>query len=88
MTPLEKEQFPFDTRDLIWEKVLAGFYYGIRRFYIKEDVVSPESGFKQLLTKNQLDWFHDIKIARSINQKLKFKDNAEYFPAVLSSHKF
>lgn len=52
MTPLEKQQFPFETRDLDWKKVLAGFYYGIRRFYIKEDVVSPESGFHQLLAKN------------------------------------
>ena len=84
----ERLEFPFDTRAINWEKCLSGFYFGIRRFFIKEDVVSPESGFKQLLAQNQIDWFHDIKAANKNSQSIALKDNSVYFAAVLSSQKF
>jgi len=84
----EKVEFNFETRQIDWFKALSGFYFGLRRYYIKEDVVSPETGFKQLLAQNQIDWFHDIRAARRFNKYQTKKDNSAYFPAVLSAQKF
>ena len=50
--------------------------------------MSPESGFKQILAQNQIDWFHDIKAATKPSHRIVLKDNSVYFPAVLSSQKF
>jgi hypothetical protein len=39
-------------KDIDWEKCVHAWCYGIRRFYSKEDIVSPESTNMQLLNKN------------------------------------
>jgi hypothetical protein len=48
MSEKDKAIFPFDVRLINWKFCLEGFYYGIRRFFLKEDCLSPteDSGFK------------------------------------------
>jgi hypothetical protein len=52
MNPEQKALFPFDVRLINWEFCLRGFMFGIRRYYLKEDCISPDSGFSQILVKN------------------------------------
>jgi len=57
--------------------------YGLRRFYSKEDIVSPESNNIQLISKNQLSMFHDIRFAFRITKDVKPKDTGKYFREIL-----
>jgi len=52
MSPEEKAVFPFDIRLVNWNICLPGFVYGIRRYFLREDCLSPESGYNQVLKKN------------------------------------
>ena len=52
MSDTEKEIFKFDVRRIDWKRQLEGFQYGIRRYFMKEDVYDPRSGWVQLLRKN------------------------------------
>jgi hypothetical protein len=60
----------------------------VRRFFIKEDIPSPESSYKQLLAKNQIEWFHDVKTARRLTRFTRTKDNVVYFNAILQQAKY
>ena len=45
MSAHEKKNFPFDMKLIDWEIMLNGFCYGVRRFFLREDQFSPESGY-------------------------------------------
>ena len=46
MSPEEKMAFPINVKAIDWERCIQTFCYGIRRFYIKEDIVGPETSYK------------------------------------------
>ena len=64
--------------------------YGIRRFFLKEDIMPPESKFRQLLAKSRsnVEYFHDAKVALRAAQNINRRSNQEYFSDVLSHEKF
>jgi hypothetical protein len=66
MSADEQREFPIDVRKIDWKKAISEFAYGIRKFYIKEDIVSPMTNYSQLLSKNQIECGHDIKVAFSL----------------------
>lgn len=66
MSAEDQREFPIDVRKIDWNKAVSEFCYGIRRFYIKEDIVSPLTTYRQLLSKNQIELAHDIKVALSV----------------------
>jgi len=41
MSPEEKRIFPMDIRQINWDQMLIAFIYGLRRYFIKEDIVNP-----------------------------------------------
>jgi len=41
MSADEQRDFPINVRIIDWSKALSYFAYGIRKFYIKEDILSP-----------------------------------------------
>ena len=88
MNEWERSQFRIDVRQVDWEKGITGFLYGIRRFYIKEDCIPYEAGFKQILAQNQIGWFQDVKQSQRITRDLVKKDNRAYFATVMSQTKF
>ena len=51
MSDEEKVEFNFDPTTILWTKSYRGFMYGLRKFYVKEDIPAPELGFKQMLAK-------------------------------------
>jgi hypothetical protein len=46
-----------------WSRLFHSWAYGIRRYYEKKDIPPPESQTVQLLSKNQLEYFHDLRFA-------------------------
>ena len=45
MSEQEKKDFNFDVTTIDWTKAEQNFLYGIRRFFLKEDVLPPEACF-------------------------------------------
>jgi hypothetical protein len=45
MSVEEKNDFPFDIRLVNWNICVPGFVFGIRRYFLREDCFSPESGY-------------------------------------------
>lgn len=86
MSAEEKALFPIDVRNINWSHMHKLFSYGIRRFYIKEDIVPLENTYYQMLSKNQIELFHDVRTA--VKVKGVFKSNLSYFQSVLLPHKF
>lgn len=87
MSPEDKLVFPIDVRRINWSECFQLFAYGIRRFFIKEDIVGPQMRYEQLINKNQLEFAHDLKTAYRSNVG-SFKSNLSYFKDVLLPHKF
>ena len=84
MTKDELREFNFDMRQIDWRKSLAGYCFGIRRFYFKEDCMPFEAGFEQVLAQNQYEWFHDVRLSRQLIANSQPKDNKVYFASMLS----
>ena len=84
MSEEEKVTFDFDLKKMSWKKSLDGFTYGLRRFFMKEDVLSPETNFLQILPKNQISILNDVRLANSTTRLLKVSDNLVYFTSVMS----
>lgn len=38
-----RQKFAIDYRIINWQKALTNYFYGIKRFYFKEDIVSREA---------------------------------------------
>lgn len=45
MNQQDRADFPCDVRDIDWDQCMQLFCYGLRRFFIKEDIVGPETHF-------------------------------------------
>lgn len=86
--PEEQSEFNIDIRAIDWRECFYANTFGVRRFFFKEDTPAPEMKFRQLLKKNRVGWFHDVLTANETTRFLTFKDNAVYFPAVMSAQKF
>ena len=63
MSVEEQKEFNLDVTTIDNDLARSDFIFGIRRFFFKEDVLPPESQFQQLLAKDQIEFFHDAKIA-------------------------
>lgn len=46
MSPEDLANFPFDVRNIDYEKFIPTHGYGIRRFYLKEDCLDPQDNLK------------------------------------------
>ena len=45
MSEKEREMFRFNVRLVDWKPTLQGFAYGIKRFYLHEDCLSPDQAY-------------------------------------------
>lgn len=89
MTEEECKLFNHSLKTINWDESIYSFSYGLRRFFIKEDTLSPvSSGYNQLLAKNQTGLFHDMKMAISRTSSLKQMDNFGYLSTILNKQKF
>eukprot|EP00351_Strombidinopsis_sp_SopsisLIS2011_P000788 CAMPEP_0116872054 /NCGR_PEP_ID=MMETSP0463-20121206/2693_1 /TAXON_ID=181622 /ORGANISM="Strombidinopsis sp, Strain SopsisLIS2011" /LENGTH=96 /DNA_ID=CAMNT_0004511669 /DNA_START=1014 /DNA_END=1304 /DNA_ORIENTATION=+ len=61
MSDDDLEHFEIDTRKIDWYRAISSFLFGIKRYFMKEEFMAPETGFKQVLTKNVVPFFHDIR---------------------------
>jgi hypothetical protein len=66
MSSEERALFPIDVRNINWNHMHKLFSYGIRRFYIKEDIVPLDNTYHQLLCKNQIELLHDVRTAMKV----------------------
>lgn len=45
MDPDERLEFKIDVSSFDWKTGVANSIYGLRRFYLKEDILPPESSY-------------------------------------------
>ena len=88
MSPEEKVDFNFNITEIDWIKSYGGFCYGIRKFFLKEDVPAPELGFRQVLAKQQVDLIHDITFSNNSTMHIKYQNNARYFASILNKDRY
>lgn len=88
MSEKEKHDFNFDVTSIDWGAAEGNFLYGIRRFFLKEDVLPPEANFRQLLAKDRIELFHDARLAYDITKTVQAKSNAAYFDGMLNHNMF
>ena len=46
MSSAEKRDFNFDIKSVDWKKAETSFLFGIRRYFLKEDTMAPETQFQ------------------------------------------
>ena len=90
MNESEKQEFNIDVTSIDWAKAEQNFMYGIRRFFLREDIMPPESKFQQLLVKSRsnVEYFHDVRVALRAATNVNRRSNTMYFDDVLSHEKF
>jgi hypothetical protein len=74
--------------DIDWRRGVFNWIYGIRRYFLKHDLVAPEKKMVPLLTKNQLSYFHDLRFAKSATDHLHYQNNTAYFQTILQAGSF
>ena len=65
MSDEERAEFNIDVKSINWREAELNFIFGIRRFFLKEDILAPEAKFNQILPKAQIAWFEDIRLSAS-----------------------
>jgi len=83
-----RQKFAIDYRIINWQKALTNYFYGIKRFYFKEDIVSREAKMDQILLKNDNRWFGVLRDHLVKYNAFKNKDNVIYFKHVLDNQKY
>lgn len=88
MSPEEKIEFNFDISGIDWSKSYSGFQFGIRKFFMKEDVPAPELGFTQVLAKQQAGLAHDLTFSNNATLFVKYQSNNRYFASILNKDRY
>ena len=88
MNEAERREFKIDVAMFNWDDGFMHHIYGLRRYYLKEDIMSPTAGFQQLLQKGQPDPFHDVRLSSEAVKIVPTKSNTAYFADILSSSNF
>lgn len=83
-----RQNFCIDYRNINWQKALTNYFYGIKRFYFKEDIVPREANMDQILLKNDSRWFGVIRDHLFKYSSFKEKDNSIYFKHILDNEKY
>lgn len=84
MSPQDHEDFFCDVSKVDMVKTAKTFMNGIQRYYINEDLPGIDSGFTQVIQKNQFNFAHDIRYARDKSSCVSNKNLSDLFPDVLS----
>ena len=77
-----------DIRGIDWDMTLQATQYGIRRFFLKEDCLSPDHEYKQILCKNNEAAFYDFRKALNPTLIQINKDLTKYFRAILQHYRY
>ena len=88
MSSEEKAEFKIDAAQFNWTEAMHNQIYGLRRFYLKEDVQPPESSYNQLFQKNRPELFYDIKTALQATANVFYRTNSAYEKNILDTHNF
>ena len=62
MSPQERAEFKIDVTAIEWDECFRNHIYGLRYFFLGEDIASPIE-YNQLFQKLNIDWFHDVRVA-------------------------
>ena len=84
----EKREFRIDERSFKWDSAFYNHIFGLRRFYLKEDVPPPEAKMKQLLQKVNPGWFLDVRTALDASKNVISANNTIYFRDILRADSF
>jgi len=87
MSPEERKEFKIDVTIIDWNIAMRNHIFGLRRFYIHEDIVDPND-HQQLLQKTQIDWFHDLHVAYTASSNLKTRSIKTYYREIVSQQNF
>jgi alcohol-forming fatty acyl-CoA reductase len=79
ISTLSSGRLNVNIKEMDWNRACYVWNFGVMRFYAKQDLISPERNYKQLLSKNQLSYFHDMKFAVESGKFLKPRNNFAYF---------
>lgn len=88
MSDQERKEFRIDEKSFTWDSAFFNHIFGLRRFYLKEDVLPPEAKMRQLLQKGNPDWFHDVRTAFDATKTVVGMTNRIYFKDILMVHSF
>lgn len=88
ISPLDKNDFLCDPRDINFPKEGARMLYGIQRYYLNQDVPTISSGYRSILQLNQLNWGHDLRFSLGVNKIITQKDIKSLHSEILNEVKF
>ena len=88
MSEEERREFKFDVGTFTWDVAFVHHIYGLRRYYLKEDILSPVEGFQQLLQKGMPDLFHDVKLSNEVLKNVMPQSNTTYFADIMLESNF
>lgn len=87
MSDEERAEFKLDVTLIDWDSCFRNHIYGLRYYYLGEDIVNP-SDYSQLFQKLNVDWFHDIRVARAATATLEPRSTKSYFKSIASQNNF
>ena len=87
MSPQEREEFFCDTKEIEWEKYLEDFNKGLVVWTLKEDKLSPEYPFENVLMKNYLRCTH-LRESFAVRKNFMVKDSIVYEKLILNEDRY
>ena len=77
-----------DITEANWGTTYQDFVYGIRKFYLKEDIPSAELNYNQLLVKMNAASNYDQIVALDISKTMEESDNVTFFNSILDKGRY
>lgn len=89
MSPEMKKEFYCDPINIDHKESQLLYSTGIQKYYLNQDMEIPyKAQFQQIVRKNGLPWFYDIKKGMKMYPEFTEKINSNYFNNVLQNDKF
>lgn len=84
----DKREFFIDLRKLDVQAEGSNYIHGLAKYYLQEDIPAIDSGFRQVVQMNQLQFNHDVRFGIACYHDVNQKDLKDLYPSILDPSKY
>ena len=88
LNAFDKEEFFMDMRKIDLSEGGVNYAHGLAKYYLLEDIPALDSGLKQVVQMNQLQFNHDLRFGHRSYKDLQYRDLKDLYPSILDPSRF
>jgi hypothetical protein len=84
----DRNEFLIDLRKIDVGAEGRNYIYGLAKYYMREDIPAIDSGLRQIVQMNQLNFNHDLRFGHQTYSELKYRDLKDLYSYILDPSKY